>query len=163
MLFHARVAAEDPDLPFGIDEVATGLVDKARRAAPHVFAAGEQVATAADQDRRWDELKRAEQRDSSVNGVATAQPAVALAAARVPHREAFARPTCYRGGDDAGAPVPAGRSDPARRETRRPGCEPGRPRVHCAAVRSREGRRRGREGPARAHRRRLAPVLWQAP
>ncbi|MFP5068435.1 MazG family protein [Pseudonocardia nantongensis] len=81
VLFHARVAAECPDTPFGIDEVATGLVDKLVGRHPHVFAQGERVRTAADQDRRWDELKRAEkQRDSSVDGVATGQPAVALAA-----------------------------------------------------------------------------------
>ncbi|ANY06076.1 MazG family protein [Pseudonocardia sp. HH130630-07] len=81
VLFHARVATEHPDTPFGIDEVATGLVDKLVGRHPHVFAAGEHVATAADQDRRWDELKRAEkQRGSSLDGVAAAQPAVALAA-----------------------------------------------------------------------------------
>ncbi|SFO30662.1 XTP/dITP diphosphohydrolase [Pseudonocardia ammonioxydans] len=81
VLFHARVATEHPDSAFGIDDVATGLVDKLVGRHPHVFAAGEAVATAADQDRRWDELKRAEkQRESSVDGVATAQPAVALAA-----------------------------------------------------------------------------------
>ncbi|MEJ8280399.1 MazG family protein [Pseudonocardia spirodelae] len=81
VLFHARVAVEHPGAPFGIDEVATGLVDKLVGRHPHVFAAGEAVATAADQDRRWDELKRAEkQRESSVDGVATSQPAVALAA-----------------------------------------------------------------------------------
>ncbi|MEU6698133.1 MazG family protein [Pseudonocardia sp. NPDC046786] len=81
VLFHARVAAEHPDDPFGIDPVATGLVDKLVGRHPHVFGTGERVATAQDQDRRWDELKRAEkQRESSVDGVATAQPAVALAA-----------------------------------------------------------------------------------
>ncbi|MEQ3551689.1 MazG family protein [Pseudonocardia nematodicida] len=81
VLFHARVAAEDPGSPFGIDDVATGLVDKLVGRHPHVFASGERVVTAADQDRRWDELKRTEkQRDSSVDGVAMAQPAVALAA-----------------------------------------------------------------------------------
>ncbi|MFP5022442.1 MazG family protein [Pseudonocardia phyllosphaerae] len=81
VLFHARVAAEDPGSPFGIDDVATGLVDKLVGRHPHVFAAGEQVHTAADQDRRWDELKQAEKRrESCVDGIATAQPAVALAA-----------------------------------------------------------------------------------
>ncbi|MBN9735961.1 MULTISPECIES: MazG family protein [unclassified Pseudonocardia] len=85
VLFHARVAAEHADAPFGIDEVATGLVDKLVGRHPHVFPAGddagEEVRTAADQDRRWDELKRAEkQRESSLDGVAAAQPAVALAA-----------------------------------------------------------------------------------
>lgn len=81
VLFHARIATEHPERPFGIDDVAAGLVDKLVGRHPHVFADGERVRTAADQDRRWDELKRAEkQRDSSVDGVATGQPAVALAA-----------------------------------------------------------------------------------
>ncbi|MBP2370943.1 MazG family protein [Pseudonocardia parietis] len=91
VLFHARVAAEHPGTPFAIDEVATGLVDKLVGRHPHVFAEGERVATAADQDRRWDELKRSEkQRESSVDGVATAQPAVALAA-KLASRTAKAR------------------------------------------------------------------------
>jgi XTP/dITP diphosphohydrolase len=46
-----------------------------------VRAAAEQVRTAAEQEVRWDELKRAEKRrESSVDGVALSQPAAALAA-----------------------------------------------------------------------------------
>lgn len=105
VLFHARVATEHPDAPFGIDEVATGLVDKLVGRHPHVFAAGEQVATAADQDRRWDELKRAEkQRESSVDGVATVQPAVALAAKLTSRTAKAGLPVdLLPAGDDAGA------------------------------------------------------------
>jgi XTP/dITP diphosphohydrolase len=105
VLFHARVAAEggvDPfpagadSEPFGIDEVAVDLVCKLVDRHPHVFpprgrdrvapsdevrAAPEQVRTAADQEVRWDELKRVEKRrESSVDGVALSQPAAALAA-----------------------------------------------------------------------------------
>ncbi|MBW0102156.1 MazG family protein [Pseudonocardia sp. KRD291] len=82
VLFHARVAAESPEEPFDVDDVATGLVDKLVGRHPHVFAeSGERVETADAQDLRWDELKRAEKkRESSVDGVATGQPAVALAA-----------------------------------------------------------------------------------
>jgi XTP/dITP diphosphohydrolase len=96
--------------PFGIDEVAEDLVRKLVDRHPHVFPprgrdrvapsdqvraapgqtgtapqgvrpALEQVRTAADQEVRWDELKRAEKRrESSVDGVALSQPAAALAA-----------------------------------------------------------------------------------
>lgn len=80
VLFHARVAAEGPD-PFTIDDVAADLVAKLVGRHPHVFAGTETVDTAERQEHRWEELKRAEkQRESSVDGVATAQPAVALAA-----------------------------------------------------------------------------------
>ncbi|MGH3931049.1 MAG: MazG family protein, partial [Pseudonocardiaceae bacterium] len=48
---------------------------------PHVFAGTEQVHTAADQEIRWEQLKRVEKRrKSSVDGVAFGQPALALAA-----------------------------------------------------------------------------------
>ncbi len=81
VLFHARVAAESPDDPFDVDDVATGLVDKLVGRHPHVFAGGESVESADAQDLRWDEIKRTEKkRESSVDGVATGQPAVALAA-----------------------------------------------------------------------------------
>jgi XTP/dITP diphosphohydrolase len=81
VLFHARVAAEHDDRPFTIDDVAADLVTKLVGRHPHVFAGSEQIDTAERQERRWDELKRAEkQRASSVDGVPLGQPAVALAA-----------------------------------------------------------------------------------
>lgn len=82
VLFHARVA--EPG--FDVDDVAGDLVAKLVGRHPHVFAppgtgTAETVDTAERQEHRWEELKRAEkQRESSVDGVATAQPAVALAA-----------------------------------------------------------------------------------
>ena len=80
VLFHARVAAEDA-APFTIDDVADGLVAKLVGRHPHVFDGSERVDTAAAQEGRWEELKRAEkQRESSVDGVPLGQPAVALAA-----------------------------------------------------------------------------------
>lgn len=84
VLFHARVAQETRG-GFGsgcdIDAVATGLVAKLVARHPHVFAGSEQVHTASEQEIRWDELKRTEKRrQSSVDGVALGQPAVALAA-----------------------------------------------------------------------------------
>jgi XTP/dITP diphosphohydrolase len=81
VLFHARIAAEDPDDPFDVDDVAADLVAKLVGRHPHVFAGSEVVDTAERQEHRWEELKRAEkQRESSVDGVPLGQPAVALAA-----------------------------------------------------------------------------------
>src|SRR6185436_5912399 len=80
VLFHARIAAEDPD-GFTIDDVARDLVAKLVGRHPHVFAGTERVDTAQRQEQRWEELKRAEkQRESSIDGVPLGQPAVALAA-----------------------------------------------------------------------------------
>ena len=88
VLFHARVAAETPrsDGGFDIDDVAGDLVDKLVRRHPHVFPAPdggavEAVASAADQQVRWDELKKTERgRGAVLDGVALGQPALALAA-----------------------------------------------------------------------------------
>ena len=43
VVFHARVAQEDPEEPFEIDDVAAAIVAKLERRHPHVFA-GEAVA-----------------------------------------------------------------------------------------------------------------------
>ena len=87
VLFHTRIAAETPREQggFDIDDVAGDLVAKLVRRHPHVFAAaaGEPAAgwDAADQQQRWDELKKTERGKSGVlDGVAFGQPAVALAA-----------------------------------------------------------------------------------
>lgn len=80
VLFHARVAVEDADDPFGIDEVASELVAKLVGRHPHVFADAPRVETVSDQNLKWEELKQAEKsRQSIVDGVALGQPAVALA------------------------------------------------------------------------------------
>ncbi|KOX21470.1 nucleoside-triphosphate diphosphatase [Saccharothrix sp. NRRL B-16348] len=81
VLFHARIAAEDAEEPFGIDEVAGDLVAKLVGRHPHVFEGHDPaVHDATSQQHRWEELKQVEkQRESSVDGVATGQPAVALA------------------------------------------------------------------------------------
>jgi XTP/dITP diphosphohydrolase len=82
VLFHARVAQEDGEDPFGVDEVAAELVAKLVGRHPHVFAGGDDaVRDASSQELRWEELKRDEKRrESSVDGVAMGQPALALAA-----------------------------------------------------------------------------------
>jgi XTP/dITP diphosphohydrolase len=92
VLFHARLAEEGavapftgPAEPFGVSEVATDLVAKLVSRHPHVFERNpdpaDHVRDATDQERRWDELKRAEKsRESALDGVALGQPAAALVA-----------------------------------------------------------------------------------
>jgi XTP/dITP diphosphohydrolase len=100
VLFHARVAQEMPE-GFDIDAVATGLVAKLVTRHPHVFAGSEEVRTAAEQEIRWEQLKRTEKRrESSVDGVALAQPAVALAAKLVSRASKAALPVDLLPGAD---------------------------------------------------------------
>lgn len=82
VLFHARVAAEHASDAFTVDDVAAELVAKLVGRHPHVFAGGDSaVRDSSTQQVRWEELKQQEkQRESSVDGVALGQPAVALAA-----------------------------------------------------------------------------------
>jgi XTP/dITP diphosphohydrolase len=82
VLFHSRVAQESPDDPFSIDDVSAELVAKLVGRHPHVFAGGDPaVRDARTQEHRWEQLKQQEKkRESSVDGVAMGQPALALAA-----------------------------------------------------------------------------------
>jgi XTP/dITP diphosphohydrolase len=105
VLFHARVAQEPPG-GFDIDAVATGLVAKLVARHPHVFAGSEQVHTVSEQEIRWDELKRTEKRrQSSVDGVALGQPAVALAAKLVSRATKAALPVDLFPGAELTGPV----------------------------------------------------------
>ena len=54
--FHARVAEEDPDAPFDIDEVAAGIVAKLVRRHPHVFADGA-ASTPGEVETSWEAIK----------------------------------------------------------------------------------------------------------
>jgi XTP/dITP diphosphohydrolase len=109
VLFHARIADERPGDRggFDIDDVAGDLVDKLVRRHPHVFGAAADTAgggpdiaaenavenadqefSAADQQDRWDELKRSERgRSRALAGVALGQPSAALAG-KLGHRAA---------------------------------------------------------------------------
>jgi XTP/dITP diphosphohydrolase len=81
VLFHARMTEElPPGEAFGIDDVASDLVDKLVRRHPHVFAGAE--AGSADQlNEIWERQKVAEKgRTSATDGVPVNQPALALAA-----------------------------------------------------------------------------------
>ena len=79
MVFHARIAEEDPDDPFAVDDVAGGIVDKLVHRHPHVFA-GLEVADADEVEANWETLKAAEKgRGSVLDGIPAALPALALA------------------------------------------------------------------------------------
>ncbi|GAA2619382.1 MazG family protein [Streptomyces axinellae] len=81
VVFHARIAQEDEDEPFGIDDVAGTLVDKLVHRHPHVF--GDDFAeTAEDVEAHWKRRKAAEkhERTSVTEGVPLGQPALSLAA-----------------------------------------------------------------------------------
>lgn len=79
VVFHARIAAEHPDDPFDVDDVAAELVAKLVRRHPHVFADAE-VASMAGLHTQWDRIKRAEKgRDSALDGVPASLPALARA------------------------------------------------------------------------------------
>ena len=103
VVFHARVAQEDPIAPFGIDEVAAGIVAKLVRRHPHVFAGGS-AADAGEVAANWEELKAAEkQRQGLYEGIPVTLPALARAAKMLGR---LAR-------SDGGAPDPARLADAA--------------------------------------------------
>jgi XTP/dITP diphosphohydrolase len=80
VVFHARIAAEDRESPWSIDDVAADIVAKLVRRHPHVFA-DVHAPTAEHVEANWEVLKAAEKgRESAVDGVPTGLPALALAA-----------------------------------------------------------------------------------
>ena len=76
VVFHARIAAEDPDDPWTIDDVADGIVSKLVSRHPHVF--GEATAETAEQvEANWHALKAKEKgRESVTDGIPSALPAL---------------------------------------------------------------------------------------
>jgi NTP pyrophosphatase (non-canonical NTP hydrolase) len=98
VMFHARIASEDPDRPFGIDEVAAAIVEKLVRRHPHVFGDVD-ASDAAAVEANWETIKAAEKsRDSAVDGIPLGLPALSLAA-KVVDRAA-------RGSVELSVPVP---------------------------------------------------------
>lgn len=76
--FHARIAEEDPNDPFSIQDVAQSIADKLIRRHPHVFA-GLAVGDSAEVLQNWEAIKKAEKgRTSALAGIAMAQPALPL-------------------------------------------------------------------------------------
>lgn len=80
VVFHARIAEDDADEPFSVDDVAGVIVDKLIHRHPHVF--GEESAeTPEDVKAHWLRTKAVEKdRESVTEGVPLGQPALALAA-----------------------------------------------------------------------------------
>ncbi len=79
VVFHARIAQEDPQDPWDIDDVADGIVAKLVRRHPHVFA-DDTVETPEHVESRWHALKTAEKGRASVTeGIPPALPALLLA------------------------------------------------------------------------------------
>ncbi|MFE9425220.1 MazG family protein [Kitasatospora sp. NPDC006697] len=81
VFFHSRIAQEDAEDPFSIDEVAGDIVDKLIYRHPHVF--GDSDADTTDQvEANWEQLKAAEKgdRESVLDGVPGGLPALAFAA-----------------------------------------------------------------------------------
>ncbi|MGW5364591.1 MazG family protein [Actinopolymorpha pittospori] len=81
VVFHARLAEENPDTPFAIDDVTGDLVEKLIRRNPHVFGPdASPEATSAEVENVWDALKAEEKRrTSAVEGVPLALPGLTLA------------------------------------------------------------------------------------
>ncbi|WP_028047343.1 MazG family protein [Cellulomonas sp. URHE0023] len=82
VVFHARIAAEDPQDPFDVDDVAADLVAKLVRRHPHVFetAAVEAERSSPDLHVQWDKLKNSEKsRASALDGIPIALGALARA------------------------------------------------------------------------------------
>lgn len=80
VVFHARIAQEDAEDPWDIDDVARGIVDKLVRRHPHVFGPDEShddVRTPEQVEARWHELKAREKgRTSVTDGIPEALPAL---------------------------------------------------------------------------------------
>jgi XTP/dITP diphosphohydrolase len=104
VLFHSRITQElPPDQAFGIEDVATDLVDKLVRRHPHVFGDAE-VRTAAELNETWERLKVTEKgRTSAVDGVPLNQPALALAAKLVARAQRAGLAVEVPKGEDVGA------------------------------------------------------------
>ncbi|MEW1961216.1 MazG family protein [Microbacterium sp. NPDC077644] len=80
VLFHAAIAAQHPDDPFDIDDVAETLTEKMVRRHPHVFAGA--IATTPEEVLvHWNAAKAAEKRErrSVLDGVPAGMPALARA------------------------------------------------------------------------------------
>jgi len=78
VFFHARVAEDDINSPFDIEDVARSIADKLERRHPHVFG-GTTVKDSAEVLENWEKQKASEKgRTSAIDGVPLAQPALPL-------------------------------------------------------------------------------------
>jgi XTP/dITP diphosphohydrolase len=87
IVFHSRVATEDAQAPFGIDDVAAGIVAKLVRRHPHVFGTANADETASgagvsasEVEQNWEQLKAAEKPGrAGFEGIPATLPALARA------------------------------------------------------------------------------------
>jgi MazG family protein len=80
VMFHARIAQEDDDDPWSIDDVAAGIAAKLVARHPHVFG-DETVDSAAHVESVWLARKTADKsRESVLDGIPAGLPALLLAA-----------------------------------------------------------------------------------
>ena len=78
--FHSRIAQEDPNEPFNIDDVAKGVADKLISRHPHVFG-DTKVSSSQEVHANWERIKNEEKgRTEFDEGVPLNQPALSLAA-----------------------------------------------------------------------------------
>lgn len=107
ILFHARIARDEPGAGWDADGVAAGLVDKLVRRHPHVFGTVE-VGGPADVEANWAVIKAEEKRrTSATDGVPLGQPALSLAAQLQRRAEAAGVPVDLTARQLAAAPTPA--------------------------------------------------------
>ena len=87
--FHARIAQDDPQNPFTIEDVARGIADKLISRHPHVFS-DLQVSGVDEVISNWEEIKAAEKgRTSAIDGVALSQPSLPLISKLLHRAEKF--------------------------------------------------------------------------
>ncbi len=105
VVFHARVAQEDPEDPFDIGDVAAGIAAKLRRRHPHVFGPEPTDGLGATEvHRRWEAIKRAEKgRASAFDGVPPQLAALARADKVLARAERAGLAVDGTAGDDVGA------------------------------------------------------------
>lgn len=80
VVFHARIAEEDEESPFSLDDVAATIIEKLIHRHPHVFG-DDSAETPEDVKEHWLRTKAQEkQRSSLTEGIPLGQPGLALAA-----------------------------------------------------------------------------------
>jgi XTP/dITP diphosphohydrolase len=78
VFFHARVAEDDKESPFNIEDVARTIADKLENRHPHVFG-DSSVKDSVEVLENWEKQKAIEKgRSSAIEGVPLAQPALPL-------------------------------------------------------------------------------------
>ena len=89
VVFHSRIAQEDVEQPWDIDDVADGIIAKLVSRHPHVF--GDTTATTAeDVEANWHALKAKEKGRASVtDGIPASLPALVLAGKVLQRTTAF--------------------------------------------------------------------------